>query len=194
MFSPHNYRVHLTRRSVTRLALSALRPHSPHGRAQGARPPRPAGDAGRWAYMRQALAMVAMSLVALPAVAGGDFVKGRIANFVGTDGDYAFHFEQIEARPELEVGCRAFVVSVRYARVPWYSWLPFIHTHHPTREQTIAAAAFLADASQRHALVNFGYMGSGLVPTGEKCSFRTKGLRLEKEGKEAIVLAYDDPI
>ena len=47
--SSHNYRVHLTVRSVTRLALSAPRPHPSHGRAQGARPPRPAGDAGRWA-------------------------------------------------------------------------------------------------------------------------------------------------
>ena len=44
---PQNYRVHLTVRSVTRLALSAPRPHFSHGRAQGARPPRPAGDAER---------------------------------------------------------------------------------------------------------------------------------------------------
>ena len=131
-----------------------------------------------------------MALVALPAVAGGDFVKGSITNFVGRDGDYAFRFEQTEAGSELEAGCRGFVVSVRYARVPWYSWLPFIHTDHPTREQTIAAAEYLADASHSHALVNFGYMGSGLAPTGEKCSFRTKGLRLEKEGSESIVLAY----
>ena len=45
---PDNYRVNLTVRPGTRLALSAPRPHSSHGRAQGARPPRPAGDAGRW--------------------------------------------------------------------------------------------------------------------------------------------------
>ena len=43
----YNYRVHLTARPGTRLALSAPRPLSPTGRAQGARPPRPAGDAGR---------------------------------------------------------------------------------------------------------------------------------------------------
>ena len=43
-----NKRVHLTARPGTRLALSAPRPHSPHGHAQGARPSRPAGDAQRW--------------------------------------------------------------------------------------------------------------------------------------------------
>ena len=42
-----NNAIHLTVRPVTRLALSAPRPHSPHGRAQAARPSRPAGDRGR---------------------------------------------------------------------------------------------------------------------------------------------------
>ena len=47
VWTPPNYRVNLTVRPGTRLALSAPRPHSSHGRAQGARPSRPAGYAGR---------------------------------------------------------------------------------------------------------------------------------------------------
>ena len=50
---PSNNRVNLTVRPVTRLALSAPRPLSPHGRAQGARPSRPAGYAERCAGYKE---------------------------------------------------------------------------------------------------------------------------------------------
>ena len=145
-----------------------------------------------WAHMRLALALLVVSFAVGHAWAGGNYVQGRVSEFAGADGAYTFRFQQTEEVPALMTDCLTFTVSVQYARVPWFSWLPLVRTSHPTRAETDAASAALGEADREQRVVNFGYMGYGLVPAGEHCSFATKGLRLIKDGNNDVVLAFHD--
>jgi len=89
------------------------------------------------------------------------------------------------------MGCDEFKVTVEYKNVPWYSWLPFVRSSHPTKQQTIKAASLLLDAFKTNRAIGFGYMGGGLIPTEEKCSFSSKGLTLEFNN---LVLSFHDPV
>jgi hypothetical protein len=128
-----------------------------------------------------------------PAVAGGDYVLGEIASFSGENGSYQFQFTQTDRHsyPLLE-GCLQFEVAVEYQRVPWFSWLPFVQTGHPSIKETEEAAAFLKAASTSSKAVLFGFMGYGLVPSGEHCTFTSRGLSLVQEEGKKIVLSYHD--
>ncbi|HSB18168.1 MAG TPA: hypothetical protein VLE22_27190 [Bryobacteraceae bacterium] len=154
---------------------------------------RPTADAQRSAYVSRALALIMAALAAGVAVAGGDYVKGRVSGFSGADGVYTFHFEQSDARPALEDGCPRFTVLVQYGRVPWYSWVPLVKTSHPTRGETDAAAAILAVAERERRLVSFGYTGNGLIPSGGQCTSATKGLRIIKDDSGDVLMAFYDP-
>src|SRR5262245_56125126 len=74
-----NYGVNLSVRPVTRLARDAPRPHPPHGRAQAARPPRPAGYAGRSAGL---LAVHIFPMADLHDHNDQDHVLDRVENSV----------------------------------------------------------------------------------------------------------------
>jgi hypothetical protein len=140
----------------------------------------------------RALVPALLYLLSNTALAGGDFVLGKVAAFSGESGNYSFRFIQTDRNKELLSGCREFNVTVRYERVPWFSWLPFVHSSHPSKQKTEAAASFLRGASQSGQEVYFGYMGYGLVPTGNSCSFTSRGLALEQEHGKQYVLSYHD--
>lgn len=125
------------------------------------------------------------------ALAGGDFVRGKLTGFSGESGNYSLTFEQSELSHELKPGCRVLHVEVSYEQVPRFSWLPFVHTRHPTKMQTDHAAEFLLAAYKEQNEIQFGYMGGGLVPTEHACSFSSKGLMLEEGG---FVLSYSDRV
>ena len=134
-------------------------------------------------------------LLALPSAnAGGDFVSGHVASFHGGDTNFTFVFvASSPARPLVEQ-CTVMEVSVEYARVPWYSWLPFVHSGHPSKEQTVAAVRYLSAAHGSHDVIRLGYMGYGLVPTETACSFRSRGLAIEHVDADGhvVVLSYHD--
>jgi hypothetical protein len=139
---------------------------------------------------------IAVVFMLSPAAwAGGDSVTGLISAFAGGNGTYAFHFQQTDAGEPLLLRCREFDVSVKYALVPWYSWLPWVHTSHPTLADTEAAAEFLKSAATSHQPIEFGYMGGGLSDAGKPCSFAAKALELLKpSGQQPSVWAYHDPV
>lgn len=125
------------------------------------------------------------------ALAGGDYVSGRISSFSGEDGVYAFTFEAEQTLVGLEQ-CRSLKVNVEYALVPWYSWLPFVHTNHPTKAQTESAGSFLQAAYRTSRPILFGYLGYGLVPSSAPCAFKSKGLAIENDRGREFVLSYHD--
>lgn len=142
----------------------------------------------------RALVPVILCLLSSAALAGGDFTLGKVIAISGESGNYSFRFVQTDRRKELLAGCREFNVIVHYERVPWFSWLPFVHTTHPSKQQTEDAALFLRSASQSSQEIYFGYMGYGLVRTGSSCSFSSRGLVLEQEQGKQFVLSYYDQI
>lgn len=124
--------------------------------------------------------------------AGGDYVLGRVLSFSGDAENYNLTFSQtnINTRPLIK-GCYEFKVIVKYQHVPWYSWLPFIESIHPTKEQTIIAASLLLNAFKKNQEIGFGYMGGGLIPTAEKCTFVSKGLTSEFHN---VILSFNEPV
>lgn len=131
-------------------------------------------------------------LTSSAALAGGDFARGKVVAFSNDSGSYSFQFSPTERRSLLLTGCSEFNVKVEYKRVPWFGWLPFVHSSHPTKRQTETAASFLRAANQSGQEVYFGYMGYGLVPKASDCSFSSRGLDLEQSRGMQIVLSYHD--
>jgi hypothetical protein len=123
--------------------------------------------------------------------AGGDYVSGKVSGFTGSGGDYSFMFAADRTLVGFEA-CRVFKIQVTYQRVPWFSWLPFVHTNHPTREQTNVAAAALKQAAETDRPALFGYLGSGLVASGVPCTFKSKGLSLNHDSGNEFVLSFHD--
>jgi hypothetical protein len=134
---------------------------------------------------------VLIALLPSLALAGGDYVSGRISRFSGKDGDYTFTFVADQALVGLEQ-CQSLQVNVEYGRVPWYSWLPFVHTNHPTKAQTESAASVLQAAHRTSRPILFGYLGYGLVLSSAPCTFKSKGLAIENDRGHEFVLSYHD--
>jgi hypothetical protein len=142
--------------------------------------------------MKIALIPLLLLLVS-PALAGGDYVRGLINSFSSSEGVYSFSFAQTDSRSELIKGCTTFHVSVQHERVPWFSWLPFIHSNHPTSEQTKESINSLQNAFENGREVYFGYIGYGLATEKDECMFKSKGLDVESIGETKVVFSYHDP-
>jgi len=142
----------------------------------------------------QALISFLLLLASPFANAGGDYVSGHVTSFHGGDNDFTFVFVASSPERGLMEQCTTIEVQVEYSRVPWFSWLPFIRSGHPTKQQTMEAGRYLSAAHGSHNLIRFGYIGYGLLPTETMCSFRSRGLRLEYAyaDDQAVVLSYHD--
>jgi hypothetical protein len=122
-------------------------------------------------------------------------VSGNVTGITAKEGRTIIRFMQSgNARTDLIAGCKEIEVTVQYARVPWFSWLPFIASGHPSKKETDEAIEYIRNANRSNQLINFGYMGYGLVPTGEKCSFKSKGLRVYRDQGKISVLSFHDQI
>ena len=135
-------------------------------------------------------ALISLAFLSSVTYAGGDYRLMKITEFSGSNGIYTMRLVQSDPAPPLMTGCSKFDVRVQSQRVPWFSWLPFVVSNHPSRNETEAAADFLKGASQRKQSVLFGYMGHGLAEGERVCSFLSKGLRLHREGDRLFVLSY----
>ena len=137
------------------------------------------------------LSFLFFSLLPSFAIAGGDYVVGKISKFSGKNGNYFFHFTQMEKRQEMLSGCREIDVNVNYEKKSWFKEL--LSAKQPaTLEETEKAALFLLNAQLNNQLVSFGYIGYGLVPTDAPCTFLSKGLFFLPSEKN-IVFSFHDP-
>jgi len=124
--------------------------------------------------------------------AGGAWIRGHIDNIEEIKEGYLLKFTQIDTFYELEPGCKSFEVYIRYERVPWYSWIPGVYTSHPSKKENIKSINYLIQKNKQY--IYFGYMGSGLMPTDQKCSFRSKGLEYHQDNGEVHILSYHEPV
>lgn len=132
------------------------------------------------------LTLSLLSLLSGHARAGGDFSQFKVLAYSEINGVFHFSLEEKQINRQLISGCKNFDVRVNYMRVPWYSWLPFVHTSHPSYEDTIKALKNIKDAYDSNKEVYFGYMGNGLGNTSAACVFDSYGLKIDG----TIILSY----
>jgi hypothetical protein len=121
--------------------------------------------------------------------AGGDYVLVDVQSFEEQKGIVKIKIKQIDDRDPLMKGCFEFEVAITHKRVPWFSWLPFIESSHPTKKENQASLGLLLEAYQDKVPTNFGYMGYGLAGTEKECSFVSYGLKTIKteEGEACFI-------
>lgn len=129
-----------------------------------------------------------------PVMAGGDFVLGKILDIKVVNKGHLLEFKQEKGEHSLIKGCGVISVFVKYQRVPEYSWLPFIKSSHPTKDKHDEAIDYLKNAHKQNLEVYFGYMGGGLIPSEETCSFNSKGLALENVQGKKVVLSFNEQV
>ncbi|MFO6421979.1 hypothetical protein [Motilimonas sp. KMU-193] len=125
--------------------------------------------------------------------AGGDYSEVRINEFYGSGARADFTIEFVNDRKFNEI-CDVLKVQVKYKRVPWYSWLPFVHSSHPASTDTQKSVAYLENAFTENETVNFGYMGHGLKQSDKPCEFISKGLRLDGVDEFHYIMSFHDPV
>jgi hypothetical protein len=141
--------------------------------------------------MRRLLVVLAFLGSATTTLAGGSGSPGKITAFSGSNGSYEFTFVP-SGLFDYGNKCAELRVRVEYSRVPWYSWLPFVRSTHPTRAQTEQAAALLEKAYREKGEVLFGYMGYGLADSGQPCHFLSKGLIFYEHG--GYIMSFYGPV
>ena len=146
-------------------------------------------------FIRFAVRAVLTCWLAMPglAVAGGDYVRGVVTDFAGADGNHTFTFTKTEAGKNwvLPSHCPGMKIVLRFERIHWSDWLPWTNSYHPTRQQTMEAAAVLADAAKNRKEIGFGFMGRGLEASPQACTYNSKGMQLH--GKD-VVLSFYHPV
>lgn len=126
--------------------------------------------------------------------AGGDYVLVNVKSFEEQKGIVKIKIKQIDDRDSLMKGCFEFEVAITHKRVPWFSWLPFIESSHPTKKETQTSLDLLQEAYQDKVSINFGYIGYGLAGTEKECSFVSYGLKIIKTDEGKAVLSFHNEI
>lgn len=129
--------------------------------------------------------------------AGGDYwtvkVKDEIVGATSID----LKLSLLEEPRGVVAGCSSIVVHVKHQTVPFWAWLPFISTNHPTQGETMEAIRFLNKKYNTSEYTYFGYIGGGLYKEeGSECTFNSRGLRLERDEhtNQDVVFSFFDPV
>jgi hypothetical protein len=127
--------------------------------------------------------------------AGGDYWPVKVEEKITTDVPQKLKLEISEPARGIFQGCNQITVLLEYQRVPVWSWLPFIDSSHPTKDETTTAVEFLNNKFAMSAKTYFGYIGGGLFKAPSiGCTFKSKGLKLmkiDKENEFAVLSYYD---
>ena len=124
----------------------------------------------------------------LAAYAGGDFSKAQVLSIVGSHGYYRISVRQIE-RPIYDDGCTTYNIHITPPRKIFWDLLGLGRAaHHPTAEQTQAAAAVLKQHAANRQPLKIGYLGGGLYPDPrQKCLYHGTGMMFDAPGYLAVL-------
>lgn len=98
-----------------------------------------------------------------------------------------------EKRDDYMGSCTRFTVHGLY----WYLDGAFLRQPQSlSREQHLAALAYLQEAYEKHREVNFGWMGSGFKPidANKPCVVQSRALSVEETLHGRAVMSYHDAI
>ena len=128
------------------------------------------------------------------AIAGGSSFPARVLSVsLHAEKELILTFTQTPKHGAF-ADCSEIEVTVAHKRAPWFSWIPFVRSSHPSHAETATALDFLSSAMESGVLVQFGYVGSGVEPGSASCSFQSRGLRLVPDGEVKYVLSYFDAV
>ena len=124
----------------------------------------------------------------LAAYAGGDFSKAQVLSIVGSHGYYRIFVRQIE-RPIYDDGCTTYNIRITPPRKTFWDLFGLGRAaHHPTAEQTQAAAAVLKQHAANRQPLKIGYLGGGLYPDPrQKCLYHGTGMMFDAPGYLAVL-------
>ena len=119
-----------------------------------------------------------LCLVTLPVNAGGAAFSVKVIRIQEGAGNLTlFMHKQKHKKNE---PCSRFQVKLKYERVPWYSWVPFVDSYHPSPSENQAAIQKMKGYHKNQTVFEFGEV-SGLKQTKSACVFMSKGLKVTKD-------------
>ncbi len=122
--------------------------------------------------------LIGLLLLATPAFAGGDYSRGIIGFVRQSNGFDVFQFVQPTGDiPLLDPSCRSYLIAIRST---------LNRELHDEKEESLD---YLRSASKSRNLVNFGYLGGGLIRTNKQCSYLAEDLDFGQESGAVFVLA-----
>lgn len=138
--------------------------------------------------------MIIMGLVFTPALAGGSYTPVKI-NSVTFDKRFDTFSIVLSAHADSKLsfqsefsGCDKVSVKGHFDHQRWK------HYQRPMSPKTHKASLLaLRNAMNNKQIINFGYIGMGLVKAG-KCHYKSRGLFLEKWGKHLTVYSVNGRI
>ncbi len=148
-----------------------------------------------WSNLHLKLVLVSTIFSSIPARATDtpECYLGKVSEYSGDDGNYRIHFKQVRMQGKLTSGCKEFDVAIVHETTPWYAWMPFVETTHPTKEETLEAASFLEAAAKGSREIYFGYVGNGLELRGRACLFSSHGIiKYNDRGRTCILSFFDE--
>ena len=138
------------------------------------------------------LVAIIIFLILSDSYAGGDYREGKITTFFTENSVTIFTFEQTDKTRVLIKPCEIIKIKLKYGYVPWYSWLPFIESSssHPSKIDNRKGLQYIKNAYENKKIINFGYMGAGLLPIDEMCTFKSRGLLLDND----YIASFHNPV
>lgn len=85
--------------------------------------------------------------------AGGDAVSGLVKSIESKGDTILISFIEDDGQSDLNKNCKEYKINVKYSRVPWFSWLPFIKSSHPSKKETEEAIEYLKTAKKNNRTI-----------------------------------------
>lgn len=138
-----------------------------------------------------------IALLPSSVFAGGEYWKVQVKNPILIVETNEVKLLLLQKATGLVKECKEIRVFVEHKNISMWSWLPFIHSSHPTEKETRSALDFLNNTLRKGKSTFFGYIGGGLSRShDDTCVFKSKGLRVEEigEDKKLVVFSFHDPV
>ena len=123
--------------------------------------------------------------------AGGDYWSVKVNEIIVTSDPKVLKLLLLEKPTGIINDCQNISIQVIHEKPPFWEWLPFVSNTNPTLKETSIAINYLNDKSNNSTETYFGYIGGGLHKVlDKKCTFESKGLKLEINNNEHIIFSF----
>lgn len=122
-------------------------------------------------------------LLSVPAMAGGVTWQAEVTfiQVIGEDATIKLENKQTDIISELQ-HCSPLIVKASYEGEPWYQFSK-TWSENTSRKQYIKALNKLIVAEENHLIIEFGYVGTGLVAddSDKPCEVESRALMIQDD-------------